>query len=646
MKLKMNKLVAVLCLVTMIVSTIVPMFAFTANAADTVITFTFGANGSASHGDGTSKTSYTETVGDYTLNITNVSSFYTGARDAKGNSAVKLGTSSKTGGFSFTVPSDVDSVIIYAAKYKTNTTKLSVNGTTHTLTNASADGAYDAITVDTSTTKTVTVTTVSGGVRCMINTIEFVIADNSGSDTPACECLTREPIGVDKDPTCTEPGSIAGEKCADCGAVYADEKTVPATGHDFVGLECTKCEATIPASGDAVISFASTSNRKELSESTQVWKDNGATLTNNKSGSTNPIADYSDPARFYKGSEIIIEAPGLITKIVFVCTSSDYASALVNSIGDGVSMEGTTVTLTPSSASTTYTIATLGAQIRMSSITVTYVSGEGVCTHENTTFVNYANGTHNFICDDCDEPVTVTNHNYVEDVCTMCGVSEYPVYTIPQANAAPDETKLALENVEVVAIKEAYSSQYNNVSLIVKDAEGNEFYCYRLKGNWNLGDVITVKGTKTTYKGIIEFAAGCTATLVSEGGFNVNAGAVQLLNGTTADSESTSARLVLTLTAADLAKLDNVGVYFSLDAGADATGFKKSTTTVFTSVNANGLVVEAANGTYYVLVEISDIPQANFGTTIYVRPFVTVDDAEYLGAEVSFSVSGILNPEA
>ena len=101
MKLKMNKLVAVLCLVTMIVSTIVPMFAFTANAADTVITFTFGANGSASHADGSSKTTYSETVGDYTLSITGGSSFYTGARDAKGNSAVKLGTSSKTGGFSF-----------------------------------------------------------------------------------------------------------------------------------------------------------------------------------------------------------------------------------------------------------------------------------------------------------------------------------------------------------------------------------------------------------------------------------------------------------------------------------------------------------------------------------------------------------------
>ncbi len=137
-------------------------------------TFDLGANGSASHNDGSSKTTYTETYGDYTLSITGGSSFYTGARDAQGNSCIKLGTSSKVGTFTFTVPEDVTKVVILLAKYKTNTAKITVNGTTYTLNKNSNDGEYDEIEVDTSINKTVDFTTVSGGYRCMINSIAYI----------------------------------------------------------------------------------------------------------------------------------------------------------------------------------------------------------------------------------------------------------------------------------------------------------------------------------------------------------------------------------------------------------------------------------------------------------------------------------------
>lgn len=165
-------------------------------AADTTITFNLGADGTASHSDGSSKTTYSETVNGYTLSITGGTSMYTGARDAKGNSCIKLGTSSKVGGFSFTVPNDVTSAIIYAGKYKTNTTKMTVNNTSYTLTNASNNGAYDELTVDTSSTKTVTLTTVSGGVRAMINTIIWTIGANSST--------TTEATGITLTPTSTE----------------------------------------------------------------------------------------------------------------------------------------------------------------------------------------------------------------------------------------------------------------------------------------------------------------------------------------------------------------------------------------------------------------------------------------------------------
>ena len=139
-----------------------------------VATFDFGANGTASHVDGNDLgASKSYTVGTYTLALTNMSKVYGPAYDAKGNSCLKFGTSKVIGSMSFTVPENVTKVVIYAAKYKSNSTKVNVNGTDYSLTKNSNDGAYDAIEVDTTTTKTVTFKTVASTYRAMINTIEF-----------------------------------------------------------------------------------------------------------------------------------------------------------------------------------------------------------------------------------------------------------------------------------------------------------------------------------------------------------------------------------------------------------------------------------------------------------------------------------------
>ena len=140
----------------------------------TLATFDFGANGSAAHVDGNDYGTAKEfTAGTYTLSLTGMSKVYGPAYDAKGNSCIKLGTSSKTGSFSFTVGENVTEVVIYVAQYKANTTKINVNGVDYTITTASNNGEYTAITIDTSVTKTVTFNTVSGGVRCMIDSIVF-----------------------------------------------------------------------------------------------------------------------------------------------------------------------------------------------------------------------------------------------------------------------------------------------------------------------------------------------------------------------------------------------------------------------------------------------------------------------------------------
>ena len=138
-------------------------------------TFTFGENGEAAHVDGQDlgeTTSYTE--GNYKLDLTGMSKVYGPATDAKGNSCIKLGTSSKTATLSFTVAEGVNKVVIRIAAYKANATKVNVNGQVFDISeNKSNDGTYYEIVVDTSTTKTITIATVEGACRAMIDSIAY-----------------------------------------------------------------------------------------------------------------------------------------------------------------------------------------------------------------------------------------------------------------------------------------------------------------------------------------------------------------------------------------------------------------------------------------------------------------------------------------
>ena len=209
----------------------------------TLAIFELGKNGAAEHKESTTAvTTYTETVYNYTLSITGGNKMYTSCNDAKGNGCIKLGTGSVVGGFSFTVPADVTEVVIYVAKYKANTTKITVNGASYTISGSSNDGAYDAITVDTTSTKTVTLTTVSGSYRAMVNAIEFKGINN-------CKHENIEDVAANP-ATCTQSGNTAGTKCADCGAIMTGCEEIKATGHNWVDATCqapktcSVCEAT------------------------------------------------------------------------------------------------------------------------------------------------------------------------------------------------------------------------------------------------------------------------------------------------------------------------------------------------------------------------------------------------------------------
>lgn len=110
------------------------------------------------------------------------------------------------------------------------------------------------------------------------------------------------------------------------------------------------------------ISFANTSQRTSHSDDKQVWENDGVVFTNSKGSSTSNVGDYSNPARFYKSSDITVTAPGNITNIEFDCEGigGNYTSALKDIVA-------------PDGTSSTVTYKTLSAQLRANSITVTYV---------------------------------------------------------------------------------------------------------------------------------------------------------------------------------------------------------------------------------------------------------------------------------
>ncbi len=251
--------------------------------------FEFGANKNAgAHSDGSNaSTEYSETVNGITLNLTNGANMYPKANDGLGNSCIKLGTGSKAGAFEITVPNNVTKVIISAGGYKKNNGKLTytIGGVEKTVTLAGmfsdSDGIvhngtdYTVFEIDTSTEKTISFTTVTGGWRVMLNSITLVATVEVEKEVevivPAHSCEDNV-TGA----TCTENGTCSkcGDEVADsalghsyetevtdptceeagyttytcgCGDTYTGN-TVAATGHDYDETThiCANCGETDP----------------------------------------------------------------------------------------------------------------------------------------------------------------------------------------------------------------------------------------------------------------------------------------------------------------------------------------------------------------------------------------------------------------
>ena len=148
----------------------------------------------------------------------------------------------------------------------------------------------------------------------------------------------------------------------------------------------------------ATLSFADTSTRVSQDVSSQVWKENGIILTNEKGASTSDVIDSYNPVRIYKSSTITISldnSEGKITKIIFNDGNTDKYR--VNSSADtiGVATEnedGTTiVVVNEESQSSSISFTASANQLRLTSITVTYEVGGEAGTEEVVTDSSFDN---------------------------------------------------------------------------------------------------------------------------------------------------------------------------------------------------------------------------------------------------------------
>lgn len=174
------------------------------------------------------------------------------------------------------------------------------------------------------------------------------------------------------------------------------------------------------------ISFANTNQRVSQDSNSQVWQNGDVTFTNNKASSSTAVGNYSNPVRLYAKSAIVFSAPGNITKIVVEAGSTTYATALKNSVGSEAVVSSSTVTITPSTESSTYTVASLTAQVRVKSLTVYYEASSGgtdpdvpACEHTSTTPETVE--------------ATATTDGYTVDICDECGAEVGEKYDIVDA---------------------------------------------------------------------------------------------------------------------------------------------------------------------------------------------------------------------
>ena len=112
------------------------------------------------------------------------------------------------------------------------------------------------------------------------------------------------------------------------------------------------------------------------------------------------------------------------------------------------------------------------------------------------------------------ETIDALGHDYADGICGNCNGEDPDYYfesTIPEVLASADGKKVIVSGVVVSA--EAWNTTYKNMSVTIKDENGDTLYIFRLATQVGLGDTITVTGVVGSYNEEKQIAAGSTAVI-------------------------------------------------------------------------------------------------------------------------------------
>lgn len=219
--------------------------------------------------------------------------------------------------------------------------------------------------------------TVAGKITFNGKVIEVNVGENELVDTVTVASATRwdgesyvtSPVSIQFGVNPEVDTTVTAEHNATMqNATYSLSNIVITDANDNTqDTPSTPAETVLAAS----ITFDSTDNRTELSTEKQVWSSNGITVTGEKSSSTVDVADYANPARFYKSSKLTIAYSEEIVKIVITCKYDDKCYSSSDTIpGATLTVEDKVMTVVLDTPATSFTIDSLALQIRVVSIDV------------------------------------------------------------------------------------------------------------------------------------------------------------------------------------------------------------------------------------------------------------------------------------
>ena len=115
----------------------------------------------------------------------------------------------------------------------------------------------------------------------------------------------------------------------------------------------------------------------------------------------------------------------------------------------------------------------------------------------------------------------------------------------------------------------------------------------------------------------------------------------QTVTGDSLESANTSLRFLFTVGSLDYTRVGFVASRTNPDPTVGGAGCSVSETTdVYSAVRADGELIPAPAGRYWVVIKVNNVPNANFGSPIYIKPYVEDGSGVRYGAVRNLSVEG------